>query len=88
MYQIKFNSNYPLDTEKVRVGREVFHVPARSKFVFVNQIKRFKGSDASNAYDEEPGDDELEFSDDEQEQAHKRSLTQKFVVSSFTSALS
>ena len=81
MYQIKFNQKYPLDAEKVRVGREVFHVPTRSNFVFVNQIKAYKGSDASNAYDEEPADDELEFSDDEQEQAHKRALAQRFVVS-------
>ncbi|KAK7695069.1 hypothetical protein QCA50_002259 [Cerrena zonata] len=76
MYQVKFNQKYPLDPDKVRVGRGVFHVPSRSRFIFVNQIKRFKGSDASNAYDEEPADDEVEFSDDEQEQAHKRALTQ------------
>ncbi|KAI0078859.1 NAF1-domain-containing protein, partial [Panus rudis PR-1116 ss-1] len=79
LYQVKFNQQYPLDPEKVKVGREVFHVPARSKFVFVSQIKHLKGSDASNAYDEEPGEDELEFSDDEEEQAYKRTLQQKYV---------
>ncbi|THH27667.1 hypothetical protein EUX98_g6521 [Antrodiella citrinella] len=72
MYQVKFNSQYPLDEEKFVIAREVFHVPARSNFVFVRQLKALKGSDASNAHDEEPGDDELEFSDDEEERAHKR----------------
>jgi H/ACA ribonucleoprotein complex non-core subunit NAF1 len=34
--------------------------------------KRFKGSDASNRYDEEVGDEEKEWSDDEEEIAAKR----------------
>ncbi|EGN93097.1 hypothetical protein SERLA73DRAFT_78943 [Serpula lacrymans var. lacrymans S7.3] len=71
LYQIKFNQKFPLDPEKVRVAREVFHVPQQSNFVFVNQLKKLKGSDASNINDEEPADHELEFSDDEQEAAHK-----------------
>ena len=71
-YRVQFNDAYPLDPEKVRVSREVFHVPARSHFVFLSQLKLLKGSDASNAHDEEPGEDELEFSDDEAERAHKR----------------
>ncbi|KAJ3567332.1 hypothetical protein NP233_g6429 [Leucocoprinus birnbaumii] len=77
MYQIKFNQSYPLDPNKVQVGREVFHVPRRSHFVFVNLIKQFKGSDASNVHDEEPGEDEIEFSDDEAEAAHRSRLKQK-----------
>ncbi|GJE89576.1 Gar1 and Med15 domain-containing protein [Phanerochaete sordida] len=72
-YRVQFNDAYPMDTEKVRTGRQVYHVPARSKFVSVSYLKQmFKGSDASNAHDEEPGDDELEFSDDEAEREHKR----------------
>ncbi|KAJ7193297.1 Gar1/Naf1 RNA binding region-domain-containing protein [Mycena pura] len=74
LYQVKFNASYPIDTDKVQPSRPVFHVPQRSKFVFVEHIKRMKGSDASNMHDEEPGDDELEFSDDEAEAAHKRRL--------------
>ncbi|KAF7347568.1 ACT-7 domain-containing protein [Mycena venus] len=77
LYQVKFNAIYPLDTDKVQLSRPVFHVPQRSRFVFVNQIKRFKGSDASNMHDEEPADDELEFSDDEAEAAYKRELKRK-----------
>jgi H/ACA ribonucleoprotein complex non-core subunit NAF1 len=39
----------------------------------------FRGSDASNVYDEEPREDELEFSDDEAEREHKRTLKDKLV---------
>lgn len=79
LYQVKFGTAFPLNPEHVRVSREVFHVPSRSKFIFVNAIKHLRGSDASNAHDEEPGADELEFSDDEQERAHKRAMDQKCV---------
>ena len=61
----------------MKIGREVFHVPAKSRFVFVNQIKALKGSDASNVHDEEPADDELEFSDDEAEAAYRSQLKRK-----------
>jgi H/ACA ribonucleoprotein complex non-core subunit NAF1 len=36
-----------------------------------------KGSDASNVHDEEPADDELEFSDDEAEAAYRSHLKRK-----------
>jgi len=52
-------------------------VPSRSKFVFVDQIKMFKGSDASNVYDEEPAENEIEFSDDEAEAAYRARLKRK-----------
>lgn len=79
LYQVKFSASYPVDQEKVQLSRPVFHVPQRSRFVFLNQIRRFKGSDASNMHDEEPGDEELEFSDDEAEAAYKSSLKRKYV---------
>ena len=77
LYQVKFDSTFPLDLERVKIGREVFHVPTKSRFVFVSQIKALKGSDASNVHDEEPADDELEFSDDEAEAAHRSRLKRK-----------
>lgn len=49
--------------------------------MFVSQLKHVKGSDASNANDEEPAEDELEFSDDEAEREHKRSLKERSVIS-------
>ncbi|TFK56616.1 NAF1-domain-containing protein [Heliocybe sulcata] len=77
LYQVRFNQSYPIDLTKVEVSRAVFHVPQRSRFVFVNELKHLKGSDASNAHDEEPGEQEMEFSDDEQEAEHKRQLKHK-----------
>ncbi|KAK0481751.1 Gar1/Naf1 RNA binding region-domain-containing protein [Armillaria novae-zelandiae] len=73
LYQVKFNSTFPLDADKIRLARQVFHVPGRSRFVAVDSI-RIRGSDASNLFDEEPAVHELEFSDDEAEAAHKRNL--------------
>ena len=80
LYQIRFNSKYPLDTTKIQVGRAVFHVPTKSNYVFVQQLRHLKGSDASNVHDEEPGEDELEFSDDEAEAAYKRAQAHKCVL--------
>ncbi|KAJ7459102.1 NAF1-domain-containing protein [Mycena galericulata] len=77
LYQVKFSATYPIVEDRVQLARPVFHVPRRSHFVSVTQIKRFKGSDASNMHDEEPADDELEFSDDEAEAAYKSSLKRK-----------
>jgi H/ACA ribonucleoprotein complex non-core subunit NAF1 len=82
LYQIKFNQSYPLDTEKIRVAREVYHIPQRSKFVFMEYLKKLRGSDASNIHDEEPGEDEMEFSDDEQEAAFKQARKKKYVHAS------
>lgn len=53
------------------MSREVFHVPQRSHFVFIEQLKNLRGSDASNIHDEEPADDEIDFSDDEKEAAFR-----------------
>jgi H/ACA ribonucleoprotein complex non-core subunit NAF1 len=79
LYQVKFSNSYPLDPEKMRISRNVFHLPRRSRFVFLNQIKQMKGSDASNVHDEEPADYELEFSDDEAEAAFKNGFKRKYV---------
>ena len=53
--------------------------PAFSSLLFTHQIKlsQLKGSDASNLHDEEPGDNEVEFSDDEQEQEYRRLSKQR-----------
>ena len=89
LYQVKFDSKFPLDLERVKIGREVFHVPTKSRFVFVSQIKALKGSDASNVHDEEPADDELEFSDDEAEAAYRSRLKRKCgIFLSFSSLFS
>ncbi|KAH8835529.1 Gar1/Naf1 RNA binding region-domain-containing protein [Flagelloscypha sp. PMI_526] len=85
-YQVRFSKEYPLDPKKVQYSRQVFHVPERSRFVEVNQIRRFKGSDASNLHDEEVGEEEIDFSDDEAEAAYRRSLKQRRRGGSVTSS--
>jgi H/ACA ribonucleoprotein complex non-core subunit NAF1 len=64
MYQVNFNSSFPLDLNKVQVSRSIFHVPARSNYVFLAELAILCGSDASNVHDEELAEYELEFSDD------------------------
>jgi H/ACA ribonucleoprotein complex non-core subunit NAF1 len=60
------------DPTKIFVTRAIYHIPSLSKFVFPSALARLKGSDASNIHDEEPAENELEFSDDEAEAAYKR----------------
>ena len=78
LYQVKFNKIFPLDPERIKPSRQVFHVPERSIFVFLDQIRHVKGSDASNVNDEEPAEYELDFSDDEAEAAFKSRLKRKY----------
>ncbi|CAG8495206.1 1651_t:CDS:2 [Ambispora leptoticha] len=61
-----------IDTEKYRQGVKVFVVLKFAKHVFVKPLQQIKGSDASNQFDEEINESEIEFSDDEQEAAHNK----------------
>jgi rRNA processing protein Gar1 len=49
----------------------IFFVEKNAKIVHTDKLNR-KGCDASNAFDEEVPDDEMEWSDDEEEQAMKK----------------
>lgn len=73
MYSVRFPDAKSIDKDMVVLERPVFHVPRRSFFVSSSSLHT-KGSDASNFYDEEPGHEELEFSDDEQEAEYRRAL--------------
>ncbi|XWW93923.1 hypothetical protein V2A60_001862 [Cordyceps javanica] len=77
MYTVRFNSADEMAGLGVAVGTALFYTPAHATFVFTEPLKAVKGSDASNLYDEEAGDEEMEFSDDEKEAEHKRALKQK-----------
>ncbi|CAE6438789.1 unnamed protein product [Rhizoctonia solani] len=72
LYSVRFASASAIDKDAVRVGRQVFHVPTRSNFVFTHEIARIKGSDASNLHDEEVAEDQMDFSDDEAEAQWRR----------------
>ncbi|CAG8451011.1 12391_t:CDS:2 [Ambispora gerdemannii] len=77
-YSIRFKDEEEINIEKYRQGVKAFVVLKFAKHVFVKPLQQIKGSDASNQFDEEIDESEIEFSDDEREAAHKgRLLHQK-----------
>ncbi|KAG9024712.1 hypothetical protein FRB95_011151 [Tulasnella sp. JGI-2019a] len=77
LYSVRFPSAQAIDRDSTTVSRKVFHVPAKSHYVFTRALRQFKGSDASNIFDEEIGEDDMEFSDDEQEAEYKRAIRER-----------
>ncbi|KAJ2806833.1 hypothetical protein H4R20_001539 [Coemansia guatemalensis] len=71
MYAVRFNSAEEIDVSICTIGRPVFYAPGWARMLATDKL-RFKGTDASNEYDEEVGSDAMEFSDDEAEQAFKK----------------
>ena len=72
MYSIRFPSAAAIDRDLVRAGKAVYYVPAQSTYVLTQLLRSMKGSDASNMWDEEVAEEEMEYSDDEQEAEAKR----------------
>lgn len=72
MYVLKFKNEEEAKGAGLQRGMQVWYPKAHAVFVFPSQLRMEKGSDASNLHDEEVGPDEIEYSDDEQEQAYKR----------------
>ncbi|SPO26466.1 related to NAF1 - nuclear assembly factor [Ustilago trichophora] len=72
MYSIRFSSAAAIDREVVKTGKGVFYLPAQSTYVLTQLLRSIKGSDASNMWDEEVAEDEIDYSDDEQEAEAKR----------------
>lgn len=82
LYSIRLPSDHPLLADRtLKAGLSVCFPsnPNLASLLATQQIKlsQLKGSDASNLYDEEPGENEIEFSDDEQEQEYRRMLKQR-----------
>ncbi|KAI9886042.1 MAG: hypothetical protein M1823_002162 [Watsoniomyces obsoletus] len=71
-YGVQFPTSGHLAKLDLNKGTTIFYVKEHSTFVLPGALKHVKGSDASNIFDEEVADDELEFSDDEAEAAHRR----------------
>ncbi|WVR08264.1 hypothetical protein IAU60_005311 [Kwoniella sp. DSM 27419] len=67
--------------ESLASGKKLYYPLNPSYRSFVNMLAvrdpRFKGSDASNIYDEEIGEDEMEWSDDEAEAEAKKRRKQR-----------
>ncbi|KAF9110603.1 hypothetical protein BGX27_006128 [Mortierella sp. AM989] len=76
LYSIRFNTAAEIPTICI-LGCKVYSVPEYSSFILTGPLKAMKGSDASNKFDEEVHDSEMEFSDDEKEIEHNRMMKQK-----------
>jgi len=74
LYSLRFPSASDLHARHpgIKSGMKVYYCPSRSTFAYTSAIRLQKGNDASNIYDEEVGEDELDFSDDEKEAEWKK----------------
>lgn len=74
-YAIRFNAPEEVESRKVSIDMAVYFLPCQSppitSYVFVKDLIKIKGSDASWLDDNEPPNDCLEFSDDEEERLFK-----------------
>lgn len=54
-YSILYNSSDEIDKERAVIGAPVYYVPSysRTQVVPTDELKRQKGTDASNIFDEE-----------------------------------
>lgn len=60
------------DQIKERVSEKVYYVSPAAHWLDTFEIKKIRGTDASNGFDEELPEEEQEFSDDEKEAEYKR----------------
>ncbi|SGY50886.1 BQ5605_C001g00935 [Microbotryum silenes-dioicae] len=73
-YSLRFPATSPPDPATFTASRPLCYAPTSAHFVFTRELQAQKGSDASNVWDEEVGEGEIEFSDDEAEQEYKRAM--------------
>ncbi|KAJ0174806.1 hypothetical protein K1T71_009914 [Dendrolimus kikuchii] len=68
-YCVRFNSQEHVRERGVQPGQEVFIAPKsqHTNYVFLNELMKIKGSDASWLHDVEPPPSQVEYSDDEEE---------------------
>ncbi|KAL4866433.1 Gar1/Naf1 RNA binding region-domain-containing protein [Aspergillus spectabilis] len=77
LYAVRFPTAADVEERGLSRGTVLYYVVEHSTFVFTQPLKGLKGSDASNFHDEEVAEDEVEFSDDEQEAEYRKRLKQK-----------
>ncbi|EPE06569.1 hypothetical protein F503_02697 [Ophiostoma piceae UAMH 11346] len=77
MYVLRYANAEDLAKDGLAAGQDLYYAPKHAIFVFTDELRNIKGSDASNLHDEEVGQEEAEFSDDEKEAAYKRDLKAK-----------
>ena len=73
-YSIRYNDLGNILQRQIQLDQEVFYAPKETtytKYVFVQELRALKGSDASWEDDNEPPKSAIDYSDDEQERAAK-----------------
>lgn len=73
-YTVRFNDASEINSELTSVETPVYYVPTyhKTQIIQTERLKKIKYTDASNFFDEEVGEDEVEFSDDEKELAYRQ----------------
>lgn len=77
LYSVAFNNQDEMEKAGIKHDDKIFYVDDHSTFVFTQPLRNLKGTDASNIHDEEVKEDDMEFSDDEQEALHKREIKER-----------
>jgi len=79
-YSIRYNDIESSHRRQIELNQEVFYAPKETtytKYVFVQELRALKGSDASWEDDNEPPKFAIDYSDDEQEREAKSALRGK-----------
>lgn len=79
-YAVRFNSKQEIDSRNISIDMPVYFLPQSppptTSYVFVKDLVKIRGSDASWIDDNEPPEDCVEFSDDEEERQFKKKLAE------------
>jgi H/ACA ribonucleoprotein complex non-core subunit NAF1 len=73
-YSVRYNNGQGIQQRQIEINQDVFYAPketAYTKYVFVQELRALKGSDASWEDDNEPPRFAVDYSDDEEERAAK-----------------
>lgn len=75
-YSVRFTKAEHIQEKGIHLGMSVWFLPQSdrtiTRFAFVDEIKKIKGTDASWEHDNEPPCNVVEFSDDEEENTARR----------------
>ncbi|XP_053214005.1 H/ACA ribonucleoprotein complex non-core subunit NAF1-like [Panonychus citri] len=80
-YAVRFNSLEEITSRGIRVNSPVYFIPnwpePLTKYVFYQDLKKLKGSDASWKNDNEPPEELIDYSDDEEERQARKDRKRK-----------
>ncbi|XP_050401360.1 H/ACA ribonucleoprotein complex non-core subunit NAF1 [Patella vulgata] len=79
-YSVRFNNSADIKNQNIEVGDQVYCAPnleELTQYIFIDQLKQMKGSDASWKDNNEPPPKHLDYSDDELERRTKSKKREK-----------